>query len=338
MLICKFLCLNRALATVLMCGALSLTGTFAQTVDSNQQMVVMPSASPIGVLPAVSTASCAGYIEYAPAPNRRQIIGGEQEQEQRVYSLGDVVFINVGSQNGIISVGTEYSVVRPRGQFRSPFTRKRGFLGVFTQELGRLRVTQVRDEISVAVVTAACDTLLLGDLLRADPQRVAPTRRDEEGNLDRFAAPSGEQNGRIVLAQDGREAVSRDQIVYIDLGREDNVNPGDYLTIFRPVGTGNIVRARGSDREVVLPASSGFESEVRRGGRFSNQAPRVRRPNETGVYGPTVTTPDIRRNRPALPRKIVGEMIILSVQQRTAAAIITRVAEEVHTGDYVEVQ
>jgi hypothetical protein len=39
-----------------------------------------------------------------------------------------------------------------------------------------------------------------------------------------------------------------------------------------------------------------------------------------------------------MPRKVVGEMVILSVQQRTAAAVITKVAQEVHTGDYVEVQ
>ena len=51
-----------------------------------------------------------------------------------------------------------------------------------------------------------------------------------------------------------------------------------------------------------------------------------------------ITTPKIQRTRPALPRKMVGEMVILNVQQRTATAIITRVAQEVHTGDYVEVK
>lgn len=324
-----------ALATALVCAAFSLT-LFAQTMDNNGRTL-----SPDVAVPSLLTSTCAGYIEYAPVPNRRQIIGGEQEQEQRTFSRGDVVYINVGSENGIISVGTEYSVIRPRGQFRSPFTDKRGFLGVYTQEVGRLRVTHVRGEISVAVVMGTCDTLLLGDMLRADPIRTAPVRRAEEANLDRFAQPTGEQMGRIVLAQDGREMISRDQVVFIDLGTEDNVSPGEYLTIFRPVGTGNITRrrfARGLDREPAENANRGFESDTYRGGPFSNQAQRVRRPNQTGVYGPTVTTPEIRANRPELPRKIVGEMVILSVQRRTAAAIITRVTEEVHTGDYVEVQ
>jgi hypothetical protein len=39
-----------------------------------------------------------------------------------------------------------------------------------------------------------------------------------------------------------------------------------------------------------------------------------------------------------MPRKIVGEMVVLDVQQRTATAVITRIASEVHTGDWVEIQ
>jgi hypothetical protein len=39
-----------------------------------------------------------------------------------------------------------------------------------------------------------------------------------------------------------------------------------------------------------------------------------------------------------MPRKIVGEMVVLNVQARTATAVITRVAQEIHTGDFVEVK
>ena len=39
-----------------------------------------------------------------------------------------------------------------------------------------------------------------------------------------------------------------------------------------------------------------------------------------------------------MPRKIVGEMVVIDVQARTATAIITRVVAEAHTGDWVEIQ
>jgi hypothetical protein len=46
----------------------------------------------------------------------------------------------------------------------------------------------------------------------------------------------------------------------------------------------------------------------------------------------------VKKRRPDDLRKVVGEMVILNVQQRTATAIITRTAQEVHTGDHVELQ
>jgi len=137
-----------------------------------------------------------------------------------------------------------------------------------------------------------------------------------------------------VLARDGREMVSRDDVVFVDLGAEDGVKVGDYLTVFRPVGHGDPVKYHD---EQVANARRGFESEEFRGGRFSIEAQRVKDVGGSEV-GETVKTPAVRRARPAVPRKVVGEMVVLRVEGRTATAIVTRVAQEIHTGDAVEVQ
>lgn len=276
---------------------------------------------------------CTGFIETQPPARRFEVIGSEQEQEQRIYAEGDYVYINGGAQTGV-KVGDEFSVVRPRGKFKTSLSQKRGPLGIYTQELGRMRVVRVKQDVSVALVTETCDNILLGDLLRAAPQRPAPIVNAEE-TLDRFAEPTGKQRGRIVLARDGRELVSKDQVVFIDLGAEDSLKPGDRLTIYRPLGTGNITRFE--DREVTPGGSGGFESERFRGGKFSIKAQRVR-DTDDGHYRSTVTTPEIMSRRPSMPRKIVGEMVVISVETRTAAAVVTRVAQEIHTGDYVEVK
>jgi hypothetical protein len=339
---------NKSLAALLAlftCGLINVvsaqTPSSSATPDGAQQQ--QQAAGPTVLVPeergpasaAGSTELyCAGFIQYAPAPNDLQVVGGEQEQEQRVYGEGDYVYINAGSQEGV-SVGQEFSVIRPRGQFKTSLSKKHGWLGVYTQELGQLRVTDVKDRVSVAVVTHSCETILLGDLLRAAPQRVSPTKRMEVG-LDRFSDPSGKQKGRIVLARDGREMVSESQVVFIDLGTEDNIKPGDFFTIYRPVGRGNITRFR--DEEVTPAASGGFESERFKGGKFSIKSQRVKDPNFNGVYGPIISSIDVKHKRPRLPRKIVGELVVLSVQKRTATAVITRVAQEVHTGDNVELQ
>ena len=296
-------------------------------------VVIVPSPTP---LPAAleSELNCAGYIEYAPNYSGFEVVGAEQEQEKATFGVGEIVFINAGAQQGV-TVGQEFQVVRPRGQFTTKLTHKSGWLGVFTQEIGRLRVMVVKEGMSVARVTTSCDLIQFGDLLRGVPYRVAPPA-GEAADIDRFADPTGKQNGRIVLARDARELLSRHQVVYIDLGAEDNLKEGDRLAVYRPAGTGDISRFR--DDEVTPTANYGFESERFRGGKFSIKAKRVRNPNRNGIDGPMTTTLDVMRRRPRMPRKIVGEIVVLNVQSRTATAVITRVAQEIHTGDFVEVK
>ncbi len=312
-------------------AAQTLTPSGQQTDAQSTVMMQSPMATAPGI--RADDLQCTGFIEYAPDRNPRQIVGGEEEQEQNIYAEGDIVYINAGLQQEV-TVGQEYHIVRPRGRFTSKFSKKDGNLGVYTQELGRLRVTEVKDRVSVAVIRRVCDNILLGDLLRPVMERVSPVRR--AGLLNRFADPSGKQTGRIVLARDGREILSRSQIVFIDLGYEDNLKTGQYLTIYRPVGTPNV--AQFSDAEISINASSGFGSDRFRGGKFSNKAQRVQ--DETGfsVINPPTNSPTIKGRRPTPPRKIVGEMIVLDVQSRTATAIITLVAQEIHPGDFVEVQ
>ena len=97
----------------------------------------------------------------------------------------------------------------------------------------------MREETSAAKITFTRDSALLGDLIVEIPVRDAPLQRPE-ANLDRFADPSGKQVGRLVMARDNRELLTRNDVVYIDLGGEDNVQRGDYLTIYRKLGTGNL--------------------------------------------------------------------------------------------------
>jgi hypothetical protein len=317
------------------CFALAPVKAQTKAGSASQKKASVPVAASVPLPAATETELvCAGYIEYAPNYSGFEVVGGLEEQEQHTYGVNDIVFISAGSQQGV-KVGQEFQVVRPRGQFTSKWSRKSGQLGVYTQEIGRLRVTVVKENVSVAIITSECDLILLGDLLRGVSYRVSPPA-GETGDLDRFADPSGKANGRIVLARDGRELLSRSQIVYIDLGTEDNVKEGDRLTVYRPIGTGDISRFR--EEEVTPSANYGFESERFRGGQFSIKSQRVQNPAKNGIDGPMVTTHKIERRRPAMPRKIVGEMVVLNVQARTATAVITRVAQEIHTGDAVEVQ
>ena len=140
-----------------------------------------------------------------------------------------------------------------------------------------------------------------------------------------------------MMAKDNRELITRNDIVYIDLGAEDQLKTGDYLTVYRPLGTGNITRV--DDDEMSPNREDGFQSNRLRGGGFSGQSNRAKDEKGDGNYrGGSITSREVKLHRPPMPRKIVGEIVVIDVQSRTATAIITRVAGEVHTGDWVEIQ
>lgn len=311
----------------------------AQTPEPTPQLIAPITERPMYVA-GQTTLYCAGYVRLQRLPPMPQIVGAEEEHEQRMFTNGDVVYINAGSRQGITE-GQNFQIVRPRGDVKGVLREKRGFLGTYIQEVGQLQVFNVRENISAAQITSSCgDMVLLGDLLTQIPDRDSPLQRAET-NIERFVDPTGKQVGRLMMARDSREMVTRNDVVYIDLGAEDNVKAGDYLTIYRPLGTGNVTRI--DNEELARNRANGFQSNRFRGGGFSNQGKRAK--DETAFietegryrYRP-ITTREVTNNRPPMPRKIVGEMVIINVQTRTATAIITRTVGEVHTGDWVEIQ
>ena len=301
--------------------------------------VIMPTAAAAPRIAGDSILYCAGYIHHQKLPHMPEIVGALEEQEQWTYSDGDVVYLNEGSQQGI-KEGQNFQIIRPRGDVKGVHKQKHGSLGTYVQEIGQLRVFKVNEHTAAARITFTCEAALLGDFVTPVPDRESPVLR-ADGNLNQFAEPTGKPTGRLVMAKDNREMVTRNDVVYIDLGGEDKINRGDYLTIYRPLGTGNITRV--DNKENARARDNGFESNRFRGGGFSLEGSRAKDStsfsHDEGRYRHRpITSNEVKRHRPPMPRKIVGEMVVINVDARTATAIVTRVVGEVHTGDWVEIQ
>ena len=318
--------------------SLALLPAFAFSINAQEReraQLVIPTTQQEQRIADRTHLYCAGYIRHETLPHMPEIVGALQEQEQRRYGDGDVVYINAGAQQGI-KEGQTLQIIRPRGEVKGVHKEKNGFLGTYIQEVGQLQVFKVRENTSAAQITFTCDEILLGDLLAPIPDRESPLQRTDEV-LDVFADPSGKHTGRLMMAKDNREMVTRNDIVYIDLGAEDQLKTGDYLTIYRPLGTGNITRM---DEDEMSPnRETGFSSKRFSGGGMGSEANRAKDKKGEGRYLDKPTTSrEVKKLRPVMPRKIVGEIVVIDVQLRTATAIITRVAGEVHTGDWVEIQ
>jgi hypothetical protein len=318
-------------------AVLSLATLAAGSFVLGQAVVAPPQPRGFDVATG-SNLYCAGYVQSSPlavasrdvsnAPTK--IMGAYNEQDGWLYAQNKYLFINGGADKGV-QPGDMYSVIRPKGQVSTRWSKKDD-LGFYVQELGVVEVVRVKSNFSVVRVKNSCSAMMLGDLLVAFQPRVsAPFIRRPA--LDWFGDPSGKATGRIFMARDSQESLTRDQIVYVDLGADSSLAPGDYLTIFRPLGKGNLFR--NDEDESVSARDEGFQSDEYRGGKFSNQAPR--KSGET-AGGRIVTTEKAKKDRPDGLRKVVGEGMVVNVREKTATVVITRVAQEIHTGDWVEIQ
>jgi hypothetical protein len=308
------------------------------TAGTGLSQMVQPTPVPILQTPkkqselvGANNLYCAGFIQYNAISTANKIIGAQDEADRYNYAQNDFLYINMGQNKGV-SVGDTFSVVRPRAQFKSKWSDKGG-LGFYVQEVGALEVVVVKREVAVVRVKTSCDSILLGDLVQLVPGRFSPPF-EIRPPLDRFGDPSGKATGRILMGRGGVEQMAKNFVAYVDLGADDNVRVGDRLTVFRPLGMGNL-NITEPERESATGRDYGFESDVHKGGRFSNQA--SRKAGEK-AEGKEQTTARAKEGRPSNLRKVVGEAIVINVKEKTATIVITRNGQEIHTGDWVEIQ
>lgn len=274
---------------------------------------------------------CAGFIQTSAMSTANKIIGALDEADKYIYAQNDFLFINMGADKGV-EVGDVFAVVRPRGSVKSKFSDK-GNLGFYVQEVGAVEVVDVKPTVSVVRVRMSCDNFLLGDLVQLTEPRDTKVH-EQRPAMDRFGDRSGKPTGRIIMARDSAEVLARDFVVYVDLGADDNVQVGDHLTIFRGLEKGNL-GLRQLDRESISSRDYGFESDIYKGGKFSNQSGRK---SGDKAGGDEVSTYDAKKGRKPYLTKVVGEAVVINVKEKTATVVITRTGQEIHTGDWVEVQ
>src|ERR1043165_7038443 len=101
----------------------------AQTPAPTPKVILPEAKKPLEVA-ARSKLFCAGYIRLQRLPKMPEIVGALEEQEERTFSDGEIVYINAGSQQGI-KEGQNFQIIRPRGDVKGVRREKKGFLGTY---------------------------------------------------------------------------------------------------------------------------------------------------------------------------------------------------------------
>src|SRR4051812_26430295 len=143
---------------------------------------------------------------------------------------GSLIYIDGGTSTGLVA-GETYLAVLPGQLIYHPRTGV--VVGRHYDYRGSIRILCADETHSRAIVVNSCKEIDVGTRLKPMPQLPIPIARipDLPGFCD---YPTGRDNGFIVSSsKDQSQALGIGDLVQINIGRDDQLQPGDFLTVFR---------------------------------------------------------------------------------------------------------
>ena len=259
---------------------------------------------------------CAGFIG-KPASKSKFVTGGLESPFTTAFANGDVVYLHGKGYEA----GQQYTIVR---ELKDP-NRYELFAGQFAamraagrpyEEVARVRVIDTRTRMAIARVEFSCDSVAPGDF-------VAPFEEKSMVNFhppmrfDRFALASGQVSGRILLAKDFDSELGTGGKVYLNIGANQGLKVGDFL------------RAERTATTVVHDSVESLSFKADSYEMTQNEPPTINPTMLDHGFGPVIHTTE-------MPRRGVGEIVIIGTTPTTATAMIVFSLEPVHVGDVVE--
>jgi hypothetical protein len=252
---------------------------------------------------------CSGFIG-KPVPHTKFVGAGMNAPNTTRYTEGNFIFLRGSGYQP----GTRVSVVRELQDPNrlSPMKGERQLLTKVDQmygDIGYATVVEMRGtDTAVAQIEFSCDAVVPGDLVIPFAERpMIPTR--PTSSFDLFPAAAPKLSGRIVAAREFDQFVASGHKVYLNVGADKGLKQGDYLLVVRGYKREDMDIAD----DVSFGATMADDSQ--------KNAPRL--PNS---------------KLKELPRRVLGEAIVLSTQAGTATAMIINTLDEIHIGDRVELE
>jgi hypothetical protein len=268
--------------------------------------------------PTYADIYCAGFISKQTLPDANFVAGGLDTPRTTKFVRGDIVYL-FGTG---YSLGAQYEIIRAlqdidKYEMYPGQNKLMKESGQPYEEVARVKVVDMRSRAAIAQVEYSCDTISPGDtaIPFAEKQMVnfhSPMR------FDLFMPANKQLSGRIVMGKDFDSQLGTGQKVYINVGANQGVKVGDFFRATRtyeadlqdPVDSLSFRAAMAEDTQKKTPSVDPAMFEK------SN--------------GPVIHVRD-------LPRRAVGEIVIIGVTPTTATGMIVFTLETVHSGDDVEI-
>lgn len=268
------------------------------------------TAAPAWHQPKYSDIYCAGFIAEKPLEHGLFVVTGEDRGLKQIYSDRDTIFLSRGAGT-IVNPGGEYMLLRAstdplRVEFFKGQHQMLRSLGTMYKEVGRIKVHIVHEKTATANVMNSCMEIQAGDI--AIPFNQKPIPKVQASSFDRFAPPSGKNEGLIVTGKEFLNTLGTGDKVYLNIGANKGVEVGQTYRVYRTFLPGV------KDPAMTNNSVAEFVGAERMNYKLNDYQKR------------------------ALPRDVIGELVILWVEGRTATGYITMATTEIYSGDQVELK
>ena len=269
-----------------------------------------PSNAPaeVGNTPTPNDMYCSGFITTEKVPDKIFVAAGHNTPDQSRYAgKSDIIFLHGAG----LKEGERYQIVRHvkdtnhyeiyNGQKSAVHNAGEPYF-----EMAIVQVNEVQKDTGIATFELSCADVMPGDIAIPLVEREAPPFR--KVSLERYAPPSGKPQGRIVMAKEFDSFLGSKYKAYLSIGADKGLKPGDYLRATRTYSYTYHDPEAGLSRK-----ASEYE--------------------DTQVHPQKLPAGDIS----SLPRRTLGDMIVLQVHAKSATAMVLTALEDIHVGDGVEV-
>jgi hypothetical protein len=302
-------------------AAAAQSGNDGNTAESSTpQGTVATSASfPIQrvLMPTYADVYCAGFISRQTLPDANFVAGGLQTPHTTKFVKGDLVYLRGSGY----TPGSEYEIIRALRDANEyeMFPGQKKLLkatGQPYEDVGRVRVIDTRSKSAVAEIEYSCDPINPGDTAIPFAERSMVSFHPPL-RFDRFLPTGSKVSGRVVMGKDFDSTLGTGQKLYFNVGSNQGVKVGDY---FRAV--------RNYEADLNDPVDSlSFKAAISED--TQKKQPSVDPHMFTRSNGPVIHVRD-------LPRRAVGEIVVIGTTPTTSTGMIVFAMEDVHAGDGVE--
>lgn len=267
--------------------------------------------------PTAADINCAGFLSKERVPDANYVNGGLQTPTSTKFETGELIYL-AGSG---YQAGQLYAIVREMRDVNEYeiYQGQRKVVAAAGHpygEIGRVRIVDTRQHSAIAQVEFSCDPINPGDVAMPYVEK-PPVAFHVPGHFDRFAPANGKLSGRIVLGKDFDLVLGTGMKLYLNMGANQGVKVGDYFRVVRsytatlrdPVDSLSFKTWTSEDTQMRPPT---FEAN-----------------RLTKTKGADIHVAD-------LPRRAVGEVVVLNVTPTSSSAMVVFALEDVYAGDTVE--